>query len=172
MMRRVLIVGCSGAGKSTLARRLGALLDLPVVHLDHLYWRPGWIAASDDEFHAAQQETVAGDRWIIDGNYSSSLHLRLPRADTVIFLDLPRRASFRRIFVRTFRERGRDTQAPGCVSKVDREFIAWVWTWQRLHRGPLLDRLAREAPHARIVRLTSPRQVRAFLRAVTQTSRT
>ncbi|WP_229907829.1 hypothetical protein [Amycolatopsis oliviviridis] len=52
-MRRIMVVGCSGAGKSTFSRRLGAALDLPVTHLDRLYWRPGWTPAPDAEFHVA-----------------------------------------------------------------------------------------------------------------------
>ena len=162
-MRRVLIIGCSGTGKSTLARRLGSLLDLPVTHLDHLYWRPGWVEAPEAEFHAAQEKVVTGDAWVIDGNYNSSLHLRLPRADTVVFLDFPRRASLRRVLVRTVRERGLDTQAPGCPSKVDMEFLGFIWNWRRRRRNTLLKRLAVEARHTRQYLLSSPRDVESFL---------
>jgi len=166
-MRRVLVIGCGGVGKSTLARRLGSRLDLAVTHLDHLYWRPGWTVAPKAEFHAAQEKVVAGEAWVIDGNYNSSLHLRLPRADTVVFLDFPRRTSLRRVLVRTVRERGQDTQAPGCPSKMDLEFLAYIWTWRRARRDRLLKRLAVEARHARQYLLSSARDVEAFLGSLT-----
>lgn len=43
-MRRVMIVGHPGSGKSTLARAMGERTGLPVVHIDQIHWRPGWVA--------------------------------------------------------------------------------------------------------------------------------
>ena len=67
-MKRIMIIGCGGSGKSTLARQLGDKTGLPVVHLDQLFWRPGWVHISREEFNAAHREAVMGERWIIDGN--------------------------------------------------------------------------------------------------------
>ncbi len=53
-MQRIAILGCSGGGKSTLARALGEALDLPVVHLDQLYWLPGWVERDKAGFRALQ----------------------------------------------------------------------------------------------------------------------
>ena len=92
-MRRVAIIGSSGAGKSTLARRLGERTGLPVVHLDEHFWRPGWVETSRGEWRAVQTALCAQDAWIMDGNYSGTLDVRLARADTVVFLDLPRRVT-------------------------------------------------------------------------------
>ncbi|HEY3711155.1 MAG TPA: DNA topology modulation protein FlaR [Amycolatopsis sp.] len=165
-MRRVLIFGNSGSGKSTLARRLAARLDVPVTHLDHLYWRPGWVEAPLEDFRAAQVEAVRTDGWVIDGNYSKTLDIRFPLADTVVFLDVSRWTSMRRVLFRHLRERGRDTQAPGCVSKVDLEFVRWIWGWRASHRSRLLARIQAEAPTALQVLLSSSREVEAFLRSV------
>jgi adenylate kinase family enzyme len=165
-MRRVLIFGNSGSGKSTLARRLAARLDVPVTHLDHLYWRPGWVEAPLEDFRAAQVAAVRTDGWVIDGNYSKTLDIRFPLADTVVFLDVSRWTSMRRVLFRHLRERGRDTQAPGCVSKVDLEFVRWIWGWRASHRSRLLGRIATDAPTARQVLLSSSREVEAFLRSV------
>ncbi|MFI5607616.1 DNA topology modulation protein FlaR [Amycolatopsis sp. NPDC051903] len=165
-MRRVLVLGNSGSGKSTLARRLAALLDVPVTHLDHLYWRPGWVPAPPDEFRAAQSTALTTDGWVVDGNYSSTFDLRLPLADTVVFLDVPRTTSLRRVTLRHLRERGRDTQAPGCVSKLDLDFATWIWHWPRTHRAVLLARLAAEAPQAAQYLLRTRPEIEAFLRAV------
>lgn len=85
-----MVTGCSGAGKSTLARQIGAALDIPVTHLDRLYWRPGWVPAPPAEFRAAVAEAASTDSWVIDGNYSKTFDLRLPFADTVVLLDASR----------------------------------------------------------------------------------
>jgi len=161
-----MVVGCSGAGKSTFARRLGAALGLPVTHLDRLFWRPGWTQAPRDEFHAAQQEIVASAAWVIDGNYGASMHLRLPRADTVVFLDLPRRVCLRRVLVRSLREYGQDKQAPGCPERFDWEFYSYVWHWPKDHRGRTVRRLAEQGAHARRIVLSRPREAEEFLRRI------
>ena len=85
---RILVIGPSGAGKSTLARAIGARLDLPVVHLDALFWQPGWVESDDAEFRARIAAVADTDAWVIDGNYSRHLDVRLARAQAAIWLDL------------------------------------------------------------------------------------
>ena len=89
-MRRVLVIGSCGAGKSTFSRRLHKLTGLPLLHLDRHYWKPGWVESEVDEWKAKVEELIAGDEWIIDGNYGGTMEMRMRRADTVIWLDLPR----------------------------------------------------------------------------------
>lgn len=162
-MRRIMVVGCSGAGKSTLSRQLGARLGLPVTHLDRLYWRPGWRPVSAEEFHTAQREIVATDDWVIDGNYGSSMHVRLPRADTIVFLDYPRRICLRRVLLRTARDFGKDTQAPGCPEKMDWEFFTYIWRWPTQYRARTVQRIAEHGAHTRRIVLTRPREAKEFL---------
>jgi len=66
-MRRIALVGPGGAGKSTLARRLGARLGLPVVHLDAEHWHPGWVETPAEEWAEKVRALASGERWIIDG---------------------------------------------------------------------------------------------------------
>lgn len=162
MGRRIVILGNSGSGKSTLARRIGSALDLPVTHLDELYWRPGWVPAPPEEFRADVAAAAGTKSWVIEGNYSRTLDLRLPFADTVLFLDVPRPVCLRRVLMRQLRERGRDTQAPGCISKVDRELLTWIWHWPP-RRIRMLNRISADAPSARQILLSTPRDVRAYL---------
>ncbi|MGW4482491.1 DNA topology modulation protein FlaR [Amycolatopsis sp. NPDC004368] len=138
-------------------------MGVPVTHLDCLYWRPGWVPAPAPEFRAAVSAAVATDGWVIDGNYSSTLDLRLPLADTVVYLDVPRTTSLRRVVLRHLRERGRGTQAPGCVSKLDRDFVRWIWNWPRTHRDGLLAAVRFGSPQARQYMLGSRAEVAAFL---------
>ena len=87
--RRVIVTGLAGSGKSTFSLALAAKTGLPVIHLDLHFWKPGWVAPSETEWREKQCGVLAGNAWIADGNYHETLDLRLERADTVVFLDLP-----------------------------------------------------------------------------------
>jgi adenylate kinase family enzyme len=107
-MERVLVVGLSGSGKSTMAAELARLLGVPHVELDALFWEPGWTEAEAAVFAARVEERTAGGRWVVCGNYWSKLGPYLwPRADTVVWLDLPfwlvEVRSVRRTLVRSLR---------------------------------------------------------------------
>ncbi len=168
-MQRIAVWGCSGAGKSTLARDLGALLGLPVRHLDQAFWLPGWVESDRERFAAIQRQWVAEDSWVIDGNYSSTYDLRLARADAVVLLDLPRRTCLRRVLWRWARGRGRTraTIARDCPERLDGEFLRYVWGYRRTHRPRALAALERAgATGVATCRLRSPGEVRRFVEEV------
>ena len=133
---RIIIVGNGGTGKSTLAVKLGNRLNLPVVHLDRLFWRPGWKSVPNAEFDALLAEEVAKDEWIIDGNYNRTIETRLKRADTVVWLDFPRFTALCGVLRRTLVWRGktRPDMGEGCPEKIDCEFIRWIWNFNRNNR--------------------------------------
>jgi hypothetical protein len=141
-MERVMLIGCGGAGKSTLARELGKRLGLPVYHLDALFWRPGWVPTPREEWRGIQSQLVQQERWIIDGNYDSTLEIRLARADSVIF---------------------RPDLNPGCPEKIDRDFLRWIWAFPRETRPELLRKLQGVPPTTRVIHLRSRREVAEFL---------
>jgi len=74
-MNRIAVIGCSGSGKSTLSRQLGERLNIPVIHLDRVFWQPGWVEPPRDEFAASVCSAVAGERWILDGNFGNTQHI-------------------------------------------------------------------------------------------------
>ena len=78
-MERIVIIGCGGAGKSTLARQLGEKLNIPVVHLDKLWWKPNWVESSREEFDAKLARELAKPRWIMDGNFNRPKPERIAR---------------------------------------------------------------------------------------------
>ena len=88
-MKRVMIFGGSGAGKSTLARKIGAITGLPVIHIDPMYFRPGWVQRPKQETRALVLETTTREAWVFEGNHHSTFRQRIARADTVIYLDFP-----------------------------------------------------------------------------------
>ncbi|WP_426201335.1 AAA family ATPase [Pseudomonas sp. TWP3-1] len=166
-MQRIVILGNAGSGKSTLARALGKRLDLPVIHLDTLFWEPGWVEPDAEQFRARVREAIAADNWVCEGNYARrTFELRLPRADLIIWLDTPRLTCFWRVIVRSVMNRPRADLAAGCTEKLDREFLTFlkfVWTFDRGYR-PGIDavRLA-VGPDVPVVHLRGTGQIAAFV---------
>ncbi|WP_191385244.1 AAA family ATPase [uncultured Flavonifractor sp.] len=142
-MRRVLVLGCPGAGKSTLARSLGEALSLPVVHLDKLWWKSGWINRTEGEFDALLDTVLLGEEWVIDGNYLRTLPRRLERCDAVVLLDYPRQVCLFRALRRilSWRGRTRPDMAADCPERLDGEFVRWIWEFHRTQRPQVLELL-------------------------------
>lgn len=164
-MQRIVILGCSGGGKSTLARRLGERLGLPTIHLDVMFWRPGWVESERPEFAARVAAEAAKDRWVMEGNYSITFASRLPRADLVVVIEQPRRVCMRRVLWRSLSQwgRSRPDMAPGCPERFDMVFLRYVWNYQR-DSAPKVDRLLETASlSAPVVRLRSDAEIAAFL---------
>jgi adenylate kinase family enzyme len=164
-MRRIAIVGPMAVGKSTLAIRLGELLELPTHHLDALYWRPGWEPTPADEWDALLERIVAGDEWIIDGGFTQSMPMRFEAADTLIYVDLPRRVSFaslvkRRLFHAVFRSPGVPAH---CRPMFNLQLFRWIWDFPETHRPVILELLSEYARGRNVVHLRSRADVRHFV---------
>ena len=97
IVQRVSVVGNSGSGKSTVARELAAALGVPYLELDSVFHQPGWEPLPEDEFRGVVEAAAAGDSWVMDGNYSAVRPLVWARADTVLWLDLPKWIVMRRV---------------------------------------------------------------------------
>ncbi len=88
-MEKVIIIGCPGSGKSTFARALQKKTGLPLYHLDLLNWNADRTVVPRPVFLERLQNTIIQSKWIIDGNYGSTMELRINACDTIIFLDYP-----------------------------------------------------------------------------------
>ena len=163
-MERIIIIGCSGAGKSTLARTLGDRLDLPVVHLDRLWWTAGWQNVSREEFDTRLNRALELERWIIDGNYSRTMEERLVRCDTIIYLDFSRWACLLGMCQRVFGSYGkvRPDMADGCPERFDWDFVKWIWNFNKHNRVRNYTWIAK-SKHAKAIVLKSRKEVKAFL---------
>ena len=169
--QRVLVDGMMGSGKSTFARVLAARTGLPLIHLDLYYWKPGWVRPADDEWRERQRRLLAGDAWIIDGNYNETLPLRLERAETVVYLDTPWWLCASRAFARGLRKPGGE-MPEGCEDSRDRR-LRDEWggvrrIWRRRRSDPERARLeiSRHGDHTTVHVLRSRREAREFLDAV------
>ena len=155
---RISIIGCSGSGKSTLARMLGERLGLPHVSMDReIYWLPGWRPRPRAEALERLRAIVAQDRWILDGTSPGTLPLRLPRTHLVLWLRPPRRASLYGVISRwlKFRGRSRPEMAEGCPEKIDREFLAYIWRFEKTQSPEIEEALAAFGPDVPVCVLKS-----------------
>lgn len=166
-MQRIAVIGSPGSGKSTLAVQLGRLLGLPVYHLDALHWKPGWVETPKPEWRALQQSLVAASTWVIDGNYSTTLDIRLSASDTIIFFDMPRLLCLWRVVRRVALHRGRTRtdMGPGCPERVDLNFLLYIWRFPG-KQAPRIRRLLASQAGKRVVVLRRPADTPAFLAAV------
>lgn len=115
-MRRVSVVGSTGTGKTTFARELAAILGVPHVELDALAWGPSWTLADAETLQARARDAIAGDAWVVDGNYGGRgvRPLVWAKADTIVWLDFSLVVIYRRLWGRTLaRIRDRRELWPG-----------------------------------------------------------
>ncbi len=163
-MERILIIGCGGAGKSTLARAVGEKLRIPVVHLDQLFWRPGWVSVSQEEFDRLLALQLEKPAWIMDGNFGRTLKTRLERCDTAIYLDFGRLTCLAGVLKRVCQSYGKVRPDMGecCPERFDWEFLKWVWNFNKEKRGKFYH-LLEESKHAHVVVLKNRRQVKHYL---------
>lgn len=160
-----MVIGSSGAGKSTLARRLGERLGIEVIHLDALFWKPGWVETPRPEWAALQRELVRRPAWIMDGGYGGTLDIRYQAADTIVFLDLPRLVCIWRAIKRRVANHGRTRpdMAAGCPERLDPGHLKYIWDYPKRRRGQVLQKLAEYAASKRCVHLRSNRDVDRFI---------
>jgi adenylate kinase family enzyme len=165
-MERVLVIGSSGAGKTRFSLELARLTGLPIVHLDKEYWNEGWVVTPREVWREEVRSIVERERWILDGTFAKSLDLRLPRADTVVFLDYPRYLCMLRMAKRVLSTFGqvRCDMAPGCPERFDWVFTKWVWNYRR-DQYPLIETsLKTHFAGGTLIVLKSPRETDRFLK--------
>ncbi len=169
------VVGSTGSGKTTFAAALARKLGVPHVELDALNWGPTWTMVPIEVFKESVARAVAGDAWVIDGNYGGrgARDLVLPRADTVIWLDPPLTVIFSRLFARAARRiRSREEIWPGTGNRetyrnqfLSRDTLFW-WALKtyRRRRRELPELLARpEYAHLTVHRFRRPADAQAWL---------
>lgn len=168
-MQRIAIAGTSGSGKSTLARRLSVALDLPYVELDSLYHGPNWTPRP--EFVDDVTRFVSQERWVIEWQYGVARPVIAARADTLVWLDYPKRLVMRRVILRTLRRRATkeeiwngNREAPLRTILTDRDHIV-RWSWNtHVDTQPRIDELGRTHPNIDVIRIRSPRELERWLR--------
>ena len=135
-MEKIIVIGCPGSGKSTFAKALSEITGLPLYHLDNIFWNKDRTNVSDKVFMQRLEDILSLDRWIIDGNYSSSMELRFKSCDTVFFLDLPAKTCIESVRERIGKPR---SDMPWFEEKEDPAFIEFIKSYENEGRKQALS---------------------------------
>jgi len=158
--KRILILGPSGAGKSYFSRELHDITDIPLYHLDILFWKPNWVETPRDEFIKIQEEILSRDSFIIDGTYAGTLPIRLAKCDCVFLFDIDIDECISNVSSRIGKER---EDLPSYLEeKEDPEFINWIKTYPTKHK-PYIEKLLDQYPNIKVIRFPNREEKDRFI---------
>ena len=158
-MKKVIVIGCPGSGKSTVSRALHNKTGIPLYHLDMMYWNADKTTVEKSVFLERLSDVLEKDEWIIDGNYSSTMELRMVACDTVIFLDYPLDVCLDGIRERRGKPR---SDMPWIETEEDSEFIEFIKNYNEQQKPKVLE-LLKKYSDKNIIILESREQADAFL---------
>lgn len=166
-MKRILIIGSNGAGKSTFSFALAEKLNLPLIHIDQIYWHGNWEVTPPEVFQERLLQETQKDEWIIEGNNIQSLNQRLKYADTVFWFEFSPILCIKDIIRREIKYCGkaRPDMPKECISKFQLSFLKYAWNFNKTYRERITKSLS-EATHVNVVRFTNRRQVKKYLKKV------
>ena len=139
-MKKIIVIGCPGSGKSSFSRALHTITDIPLFHLDMLYWNADKTAVEKRVFLERLSAVLEKDEWIIDGNYASTMELRLIACDTVFFLDYPLDVCLNGI--KESRGKSR-SDMPWIETEEDAEFMEFIKNYNQNQRPHVLSLLGK-----------------------------
>ena len=162
-MKKVIVIGCPGSGKSTVSRALHNMTGIPLYHLDMMYWNADKTTVEKSVFLERLSAVLENNEWIIDGNYGSTMELRMAACDTVIFLDYPLDVCLDGIKERRGKPR---SDMPWIETEEDAEFIEFIKSYNEQQKPKVLELLEKYSDK-NIVILRSREQADAFLNGET-----
>ena len=134
-MKRVIVIGSPGSGKSTFAKKLHKATALPLFHLDMLYWNADKTTVEKPVFRQRLDQVLRREEWILDGNYASTMEMRLAACDTVFFLDYPTEVCLSGVRQRQGKPR---SDIPWTDTEDDPEFLRFIEAFQEESRPKIL----------------------------------
>lgn len=141
-MKKVIVIGCPGSGKSTFSKALHKITSLPLFHLDMMFWNKDKTTVERPVFLERLSGAMENDEWIIDGNYASTMEMRMKECDTVIFLDYPVEVCLQGIKDRKGKPR---TDIPWIETEDDEEFIQYIKDFNLQSRPQMMNLLSKYA---------------------------
>ena len=157
--KRVAVIGCPGGGKSTFSRALRDRVDLPLYHLDAIYWREDRTHLSREEFYPLMQDIIARDEWIIDGNYNSTMEWRVAACDLLIFLDYPTEVCLEGVRARRGQKR---SDMPWVEEGDDEEFLEFIRAFESESKPKILE-LIKKYPDKAVVTFRTREEAERYL---------
>ncbi len=158
-MKKVIVIGCPGSGKSTFSRALHDITGLPLIHLDMLYWNADKTTVEKTVFRARLSQALSQNEWIIDGNYASTMELRMQVCDTVIFLDYPTEVCLEGVRNRRGKVR---SDMPWIETEEDAEFMDLIRNFRQTQR-PKVTELLEKYAHKQIFVFRTRQEADGFL---------
>lgn len=159
-MQKVIVIGCPGSGKSTFSKALYHATGLPLYHLDMMYWNADGTKAPKYTFMERLNQVLGKESWIIDGNYGSTMELRMRFCDTIFFLDYPTDICIDGIQSRKGRER---TDIPCAMPEdEDNKFVDFIKNYRFTSRPAVLE-LLRKYSRKRIIIFKDRKEADDFL---------
>ena len=162
--KRVAVIGCPGGGKSTFSRALRDRVDLPLYHLDAIYWREDRTHLSREEFYPLMREIIAREEWIIDGNYNSTLEWRVAACDLLIFLDYPTEVCLEGVRARRGQKR---SDMPWVEEGDDQEFLEFIRAFETESRPRILEWI-KKYPDKAVVTFRTREEAEGYLAGLEQ----
>ena len=162
---KIILVGNSGSGKSWTSKRIAEITGYPLFHLDKEHWRPNMVMAPRAERVARQQEIVSGEKWIIDGNFDSTMEIRFAAADLIIFFDLNRLVCISGVIKRNKIKRTDMPdywEEPKLFGKEFFDFCKWIWNYRK-NDGKSVMELHKKYPGKEFLHIKSRREVKRLL---------
>ncbi|UOQ93496.1 topology modulation protein [Halobacillus shinanisalinarum] len=167
-MKRVVVIGSAGSGKSTLAKQIGQVYQYDVIHMDRLFWKPGWKESTQEELREKQAAYLQKNKWVIEGNYSGVWKERLEMADTIIFIDVNRYVCLYSALKRWVQNIGktREDIGPGCPERMELAFLKYIWDYPKTKRNKAMTAIEQHCQHAQIFIFPHRKAVNLFIKKI------
>lgn len=110
--KKIAIIGSTASGKSTLARKLSQIYKVPHIELDQILFE-NQKRKTDEEFRFAVEKLVEKSEWICDGVFYNLADIIWPKADVVIWLDIPLKTTYRQVLSRSLKRIVKRQSKPG-----------------------------------------------------------
>lgn len=158
-MKKIIVIGCPGSGKSTFSVALSKKMNIPLFHLDMMYWNADRTTVERSAFLERLSSAMQGDEWIIDGNYASTMEMRLAACDTVFFLDYPLEICLDGVNKRRGKAR---CDMPWTETEENAEFTEFIKSFNKLQR-PKISELLKKYGDKSVIIFKSREDANEFL---------
>lgn len=159
-MNKVIVIGSSGSGKTTFSNKLALLCNLPLYHLDAIFWKADKSHITRDEFDKKLSNIIDTNQWIIDGDYSRTYEIRFTHADTIIFLDYPLEVCLEGVQARIGKKR---EDMPWIETTLDEEFKNWIINWHKETHPKVLELIEKYKDNKNILVFKTRQEANLFL---------
>jgi adenylate kinase family enzyme len=164
-IKKIALIGISGSGKSIYSRRLGKVLNLPLIHMDKLFWKGNWREIPEKEYLIAHQAEANKPSWIIEGYIDEKMSIRLKNADLILYLDYSGIRCAWRVVKRwlTHRSQSRPELPKEAFERIGPSFL---WMVLRRRERKDIERALEQSDNMKIIRFKSPHQAEVYLQSI------